>query len=91
MNTSNPYIGEITIGERYQAVIPKKVREIARKMKAGVKATVVAIDERTVIVTVKPKDWVKETYGMHKKIWQGIDATEYIQTLRSEWVQNRHQ
>lgn len=83
MDTSNPYIGEITIGERYQAVIPKKVREIAKKMKAGARATVVAIDERTVMVSVKPKDWVKETYGMFKGMWKG-DATKLIRKLRDE-------
>lgn len=91
MNTPYPYMGEITIGERYQAVIPKKVRKIAKKMKAGAKATVMPLDDQTVLISIKPKSWVKETYGMHKKIWQGIDATEYIQTLRNEWTQNRHQ
>lgn len=91
MNTSNPYIGEITIGERYQVVIPKKVRKIAKKMKTGARATVIPVDERTVMVSVKPRSWVSETYGMHKKIWQGIDAREYIQTLRSEWIQNHQQ
>lgn len=89
MNTANPYIGEITIGERFQAVIPKKVRIIARKMKAGAKATVVAVDDQTVMISVKPKSWVNETYGMHKKIWQGIEGTEYIRILRDEWSQNR--
>jgi hypothetical protein len=31
------------------------------------------------------KDWVGETYGMHKKIWDGVDATDYIRKLRDEW------
>ena len=83
MNTSNPYIGEITIGERYQAVIPKNVRKIAKQMKSGARATVVPVDERTVMVSVKPKDWVKETYGMFKGMWKG-DATKLIRKLRDE-------
>lgn len=83
MNTANPYIGEITIGERFQAVIPKKVRIIAKMMKAGARATVIPVDERTVMVSVKPKDWVKETYGMFKGMWKG-DATKLIRKLRDE-------
>ena len=90
MNTSYPYMGEITIGERFQAVIPKKVRKIAKKMKAGAEAMVIPVDDNTVLISIKPKSWVDETYGMHKKIWQGIDATEYIKTLRDEWRQNRN-
>ena len=44
------------------------------------------IGETTILVSIKPKNWVKETYGIHKKIWQGVDAIKYIRTLREEWT-----
>ena len=31
----------------------------------------------------------EDAYGLGKEIWQGIDAQEYVDTLRSEWEQRR--
>ncbi len=73
----------VTVGPKSQVVIPKDVRKIANKIKAGVKARVVAVDDRTVMVSVKPKSWVDETYGMFKGMWKG-DATKLIRKLRNE-------
>lgn len=83
MNTTYPYFGEVTIGDRYQAVIPKNARRIAKKLTVGTKAMVVPINERTVIVSAKSKNWVEETRGMFKGMWKG-DATDLIRKLRDE-------
>lgn len=73
----------VTVGPKSQVVIPKKVRQVAYKIKKGVKALVVPVDDRTVMVSVKPKNWVVETYGMFKGMWKG-DATKLIRKLRDE-------
>lgn len=75
----------VTIGPKSQVVIPKKVREIASELKPSKKVVVRALNSHSVIIEVPIKDWVKETYGMHKKIWDGVDATDYIRKLRDEW------
>ena len=73
----------LTIGPKSQVVIPKNARKIAYKIKAGAKVRVVPVDDRTVMVSVKPKNWVEETYGMFKGMWKG-DATKLIRKLRDE-------
>lgn len=73
----------VTVGSKSQVVIPKKVRQIAHKIKAGAKARVIPVDDRTVMVSIKPKNWAAETYGMFKGMWKG-DATQLIRKLRDE-------
>ena len=81
----------VIVGPKSQVVIPKNVRKIATKLRPGKKVMVRPISDSSVIIEVRPANWTKETYGMHKDIWQGIDASEYIRTLREEWEQNyRH-
>lgn len=75
----------VIIGPKSQVVIPKSVRIIASELTPSKKVVVRALNSYSVIVEVPMKDWVGETYGMHKKIWDGIDATEYIRKLRDEW------
>lgn len=29
---------------------------------------------------------ILELHGLGKEIWQGVDANEYVRTLREEWV-----
>lgn len=78
----------VIIGPKSQVVIPKKVREIASELKPSKKVVVRALNSHSVIVEVPVKDWVGETYGIHEKIWQNVDATDYIRKLRNEWGRN---
>lgn len=75
----------VTIGPKSQVVIPKKVRDVVPAFRPGKKVIVRPLNEHSVIVEASSKDWVLETYGMHKKVWKGIDATAYIRSLREEW------
>lgn len=81
----------VTVGPKSQVVIPKNVRKIATKLRPGKKVSVRPISADSVIIEVKPTSWTKKTYGMHKDIWKGIDATEYINALRDEWKHTQRQ
>lgn len=75
----------VTIGPKSQVVIPKRVREIASELKPSKKVVVRALNAHSVIVEAFMENWVEETYGRYEKIWQNVDATEYIRKLREEW------
>lgn len=81
----------VTIGSKSQVVIPKKVRKIATRFRPGKKVMVRPLSSGSVIIEVKPSSWARETYGMHKDIWRGIDAAEYIRNIRKEWTYDRYQ
>lgn len=81
----------VTVGPKSQVVIPKEVRKIATKLRPGKKVSVRPLSADSVIIEVKPSSWTKQTYGMHKDIWGGVDIVEYIRNLRKEWTQNHSQ
>ena len=39
--------------------------------------------------TPRPQRRLSELRGLGKEIWQGIDAQEYVNQLRSEWDERR--
>lgn len=77
----------VTVGPKYQVVIPKKAREIAKRIKPGRKIIVTPIDEWSVKLGVRPtaEEWVEATLGMDKESWKDVDSTEYLNKLRDEW------
>ncbi len=83
-HTMVPSVQEDSIlGARFQAVFPKRVRQVAKKLKPGVILSMIPVSDDTVVVTTKTKDWVKETYGLFGGMWKG-DATKRIRKLRDE-------
>lgn len=76
----------VTIGPKYQVVIPKEVRKKIKNLKPGNKVGVYTPDEgKSITIEPNPQSWVDRTYGMMKDAWKGIDTTKYLEQLRSEW------
>lgn len=75
----------ITVGTKYQIVIPKEVRKNISGLKPGDKVLVKQMDESTVTIKTTPTDWVERTYGIAKDALKGIDTTKYLKKLRNEW------
>lgn len=75
----------VTIGARYQIVIPKEVRKQLKGLKPGVKVGLRVSDENTATIKTEPESWLERTRGMMKEAWKGIDTTKYLEELRNEW------
>lgn len=73
----------VTVGERYQIVIPKKERR-ALHIKPHSKMNVVTEGNALKIYDISPSS----LKGIGKKIADGTDATGYIKSLRQEWHKN---
>lgn len=76
---------QVTIGTKYQIVIPKEIRKKIKGLKPGSKVTVKTLDDQTIAVRKAEQNWVKETRGIAKEAWKGIDTTKYLENLRNEW------
>lgn len=76
---------QVTVGAKYQIVIPKEVRKKIKDLSPGQRVKVYSVDDRTITIKITPKDWIERTYGMMKKAWKGIDTTKYLEDLRNEW------
>lgn len=75
----------VTIGPKYQIVIPKEVRKKLKGIKPGNKIVVGAIDENTATIKTEPKSWIEQYSGIAKEAWKGIDTTRYLKRIRDEW------
>lgn len=76
---------QVTVGTKYQIVIPKEVRKKIKGLKPGSKVRVSQVDEETVTIKTVKKNWLERTRGIAKEAWKGIDTTKYLEELRNEW------
>lgn len=75
----------VTVGTKYQIVIPKEVRKKIKGLRPGSKVGLYAVDETTATIKTNPKSWVERTRGIAKEAWKGIDTTKYLEDLKNEW------
>jgi AbrB family looped-hinge helix DNA binding protein len=73
------------VSSKYQIVIPKRVRE-ALGLRPGDRLLIVAEGDKAVM-HLRPKSYAEHMRGLHKEVWQGIDATEYVREERKSWEQ----
>lgn len=76
---------QVTVGSKYQVVIPKEIRKRLTDIKPGAK--VVFSLGKDQVLNLKPikKDWVEENYGCLKDIWKGHDPIAEVEKMRDEW------
>lgn len=76
---------QVTVGSKYQVVIPKEVRNKIKGLKPGSKVIVKSLDKQTITIKKVEKSWLERTRGLMKDAWRGIDTTKYLEDLRNEW------
>jgi len=76
-------IALVKLSSKHQVVIPKKVRK-----RLGLHAgdqLVVEVEGEKVVLHPRPKNYTNYMLGLGKKVWQRIDATEYVRKERESW------
>lgn len=76
---------KVTVGSKYQIVIPKEVRKKIKGIKPGAKVEVYALDVGSFKVKPEEKNWVERTKGIMTEAWKGIDTTKELEKMRDEW------
>lgn len=72
----------VTVGSRYQIVIPKEVRKKVKGLRPGSKVGV-KTDEKVITLEPAVENWVDKNYGKYKKYLKG--AAEEVEKMRNEW------
>lgn len=70
------------LGERYQIVVPKDVRE-ALHLKPGDRLDV-RIEEGKVVMIPQPSH-TSRLFGKHRDLWKDTEAVAYIRSERESW------
>lgn len=75
----------VTVGTKYQIVIPKEVRKQLVGLRPGSKVMVGQVDKNTATIKTDPNDWVERTQGMMTDAWKNIDPIVELEKMRNEW------
>ena len=77
---------QVTVGTKYQVVIPREIRQHMKGIIPGTKVNVKRIDEDTLLIkTDSAKNWIERTYGMMSEAWKNIDPIAEVKKGRDEW------
>lgn len=76
---------QVTVGTKYQIVIPKEIRNNIDGLKPGSKVSIHIADKNTLTLKTDPQDWLKRTKGLMTEAWKGIDTTAELEKMRNEW------
>ncbi len=73
----------VTISSKNQIAIPKGARQ---KLAIGPgDQLILDVEKDSLILKPKPKSYAKQLRGLHRTIWEGVDATEYVRRERNGW------
>lgn len=75
------------ISSKYQTSIPARIRKILNLMPGDRINWRIIYRNNKALVLAEPtaKNWAKETRGLGRNLWENVDITKYIDTLRNEW------
>jgi AbrB family looped-hinge helix DNA binding protein len=73
----------VTLSSKNQIAIPRSAR---KKLAIGPgDQLILDVEKDSLILKPKPKSYTKHLRGLHKDVWEGLDATEYIRKERKAW------
>ncbi len=73
----------VKVSGRYQISLPSEARRLL-KIEAGDRL-LVDVQDGMVILLPRPDDYVSYLAGLHRELWQGVDAAAYLNEERAAW------
>lgn len=73
----------VTLSSKNQIVIPKAARK-KLAIEPG-DQLILDVEKDSLILKAKPKSYTKHLRGLHRGIWHGVDATDYVKKERESW------
>jgi AbrB family looped-hinge helix DNA binding protein len=71
------------VSSKYQIVIPKRVRQ-ELGLQPGDRF-LITLEDGKVVMRLRPRSYAQHLRGLHKEVWEELDATEYVQKEREAW------
>jgi AbrB family looped-hinge helix DNA binding protein len=77
-------ITSVKVSKRYQIAVPALARQLLN-IKSGDRL-LVDIQDGIMVLLPEPENYTEAMAGLHKEIWEGVDAQEYINQERNSWA-----
>jgi len=75
-------VAVVKVTRKHQVTLPASVREGIR---VGDEVEVLRVGEEILIRPSKKKIAEEGLWGLGQELWQDIEATEYVSSIRHEW------
>ncbi|MBI4571807.1 MAG: AbrB/MazE/SpoVT family DNA-binding domain-containing protein [candidate division NC10 bacterium] len=75
--------GMVKLSAKYQIVIPREVRR-RLGLEAG-DGLLVEVRGNTIVLVPRPRSYAKRLRGLHKEVWENVDARAYVREERKGW------
>jgi AbrB family looped-hinge helix DNA binding protein len=79
-----PKYTTVKVSKRYQIAVPAMARQ-RLNIKSGDRL-LVDIQDGIMILMPEPDNYTEAMVGLHKEIWEGVDAQDYIDQERKAWA-----
>ncbi len=73
----------VKVSRKYQIVIPRKIRE-ALSLQSGDRL-LLRLENDRVVMRLRPRSLTRHLRGLHKEVWQDVDALSYVEQERASW------
>ncbi len=77
-------ITSVKVSKRYQIAVPALARQLLN-IKSGDRL-LVDIQDGIMVLLPEPENYTEAMAGLHKEIWDGADAQEYVDQERNAWA-----
>jgi AbrB family looped-hinge helix DNA binding protein len=74
----------VKVSKRYQIAVPAIARKLLN-IKSGDRL-LVDIQDGVMILMPEPDNYTQAMAGLHKDIWEGVQAQKYIEEQREAWI-----
>jgi len=74
----------VKVSSRNQIALPSEARK-----KLGIKPgdrLLVDVQDGVLVLVPQPQDYVAAMAGLHREVWDGVDAEAYLNEERDAWV-----
>jgi AbrB family looped-hinge helix DNA binding protein len=75
---------QVKVSSKYQIAVPKAARQKLHIQRGD--WLLAEVRDDVLILIPRPKDFVTHLAGLHKEIWEGIDAGKYVAGERQAWT-----
>ena len=76
-------ITTVKISSKHQIVIPREARK-QLGLSAG-DQLLVEVRNGTLVMRPRPRSYTKHLEGLHREVWEGVDALQYVRDERKAW------
>lgn len=76
-------VTRVKVSSRYQIAIPAEARQRLKSSRGDF--LLVDVRDGSILLRPEPERYADQLRGLHREVWEGLDAQEYVNRERDAW------